>query len=441
MMEDMTSVTAPGGSDSPTPFSRAELAAAAQRRWAPAYAREHRIKRSASWLVAVLLATYVCLSLSDLYPHDPLYQRILDTCVAAYAPLVFILVASLEDLAGDSITRGWVFAWCFLIGDAVMSIAIFDSGKFASGILLVFAALGTGGVLSYGLYIPPDPSIDWDLVLYEKLLSVRTARGGKSYERIIENYRQAEEVAASWLRRFGYRDAKVTADKQDNGIDVESLGAIAQVKNWTTKRVGIKEVQRLEGSAKRGQACFFFAAHGYTRAAHLWAVNPDHPVRLFVLRSDGNIIACNYRARRAVWAAPFHVPVAFRRAVSFWIILPSSLFMLLDGIFFVYLAVFMLLRNSVGWGLVFGLMASCGIAVAVHLGGRPTMKVVKNIKNHKPIDIRKSFTIEATKQDGGLPSDDFVGYDYDPMFRLLDIIFDVGIYFRTLGRIVRARIH
>jgi hypothetical protein len=231
----------------------------------------------------------------------------------------------------------------------------------------------------------------------------------------------------------------VTPDKQDNGIDVESLGAVAQVKNWRTKRVGIAEVQRLEGSARRGQACFFFAAYGYTKAASRWAMNPDHPVRLFLLRPDGNIIACNYRARRALWGAPFQVPVALRRPTSFWFVLPFSIILFLDAVFFAWVAVSMGLRNSVGWGLMFGLMAFCAILLSVQLGGRPVVIVAKNIRNHRPLDIRKSFTLEPHKQDEGLPSDEFVGYDYDPILRLLDIVLDIAIQFRTLGRILRAR--
>ena len=298
---------------------------------------------------------------------------------------------------------------------------------------------GVGGVLCYGLYIPPDPSIDWDAVFYEQLLLVRTARGGRSYKKIITDYRKAEEIAASWLRRFGYRDAHVTPDRQDDGIDVESFGAVAQVKNWTTKRVGIAEVQRLVGSAKRGQACFFFAAIGYTKSASTWAAKPDCPVGLFTLTLDGNIRACNYRARRALWGASIHLPVALRRPLTSRQVLSFSLIMFLGSIFFAYIAIYFGIAAGPVWGLMFGLIAVCTFGAAADQGGRPMVRVVKNAKNHKPFDIRKSFTREISREDEGLPSDDFVGYEPDLMFRLIYRIVDLGVQCRTMGRILRTR--
>jgi hypothetical protein len=439
MMDYMADTTAAHSPDAPTPLSLAELAYEAQRRWAPAYARAHRIKRSLSWLVATVLATYVVFYVFKADTHDALYERLMTSCVVAYLPLFLIKIADDFRLKGDSLLSAWIFAWFFLLFDGLIGIPIFNSGEYIIGALYILAALGVGGILCYGLYIPRDPSINWDAVLIEKLHFVRTARGGRSYEKIVTDYRKAEEIAASWLRRFGYRDAHMTPDRQDDGIDVESLGAIAQVKNWTTKRVGIKEVQRLAGSAKRGQACFFFAAYGYTKAAFRWAANPDHTVRLFILRPDGNIIACNYRAKRALWEAPFHLPVALRRPTSFWFVLPVSLVLFVDSIFITYVAVFMTIRNGPGWAVMFGLMAICGFGASAELAGRSVMRVINNAKSHKPLDIRKSFTREVSKQDEGLPADDFVGYIRDPISGLLNMIFDIGVQFRALGRILRAR--
>jgi hypothetical protein len=71
--------------------------------------------------------------------------------------------------------------------------------------------------------------------------------------------------------------------------------------------------------------------------------------------------------------------------------------------------------------------------------GSPIMRVVKNAKNNKPLDIRKLFTREISREDQGLPSDDFIGYEQDPVLRLLGIIFDVGVQCRTISLILRAR--
>jgi hypothetical protein len=132
-------------------------------------------------------------------------------------------------LQGDRLLRLWAVAWLFLICGAAWGITILGSGKYTIGILYISAALGVGGVLCYGLYIPPDPSIDWDAVFIEQLLLVRTARGGHSYEKIITDYRKAEEIAASWLRRFGYTDAHVTPDRQDDQWPCLKRSSVAYV--------------------------------------------------------------------------------------------------------------------------------------------------------------------------------------------------------------------
>lgn len=435
----MASNAASDGSDAPTPFSRAELASEAERRWTPEYARTHRLKRSVSWLIASVLATYVAFNVFKLDTHDALFGRLILGYVAAYLPLGLIGQAASSRLQGDRLLGLWAVAWLFLICDAAWGITILDSGKYTIGISYISAALGVGGVLCYGLYIPPDPSVDWDAVFIEQLRLVRTARGGRSYEKIITDYRKAEEIAASWLRRFGYRDAHVTPDRQDDGIDVESFGAVAQVKNWTTKRAGIAEVQRLVGSAKHGQACFFFAAIGYTRSAARWAANPDSRVGLFILTPDGNIHACNYRARRTLWEAKTHLPVALRRPLTFRDRFFGSLFMFLSSILFVYMAIYFAILA--GWVLapIFGLMAICTLGVAAELAGRPIARIIKNVKNHRPLDIRRSFTQEVSREDEGLPSDNFVGYEPSPTLRLFGIIFDLGVQCRTIGRVLRAR--
>ena len=435
----MASHAASGSPDAPTPFSLVELASDAQRRWASEYARTHRLKRSMSWLIAIALTAYVGFYVFELGIHDIIYVRLIFTFATIYLPLSLIGMAAGYGLKGDRLLSVWAVAWVFLIFDGSLSIQIFNSGKNIAGALYLIATLGIGGILCYGLHIPLDPSIDWDAVHAERLLDAQTARGGHCYKKIITDYRKAEEIAASWLRRLGYRDAHATPDRPDDGIDVESLGAVAQVKYWTTKRVGIAEVQRLAGSAERGQACFFFAACGYTKAAFRWAASHDHRVSLFIIRPDGNIFACNYLARRALWGAPRHLPVALRRPLTSRYVISVSLCMFLFSIIFAYLAIYTAsVGDSLG-ALLHGFMAICTFAIAAGLAGRPIARVVKNVKNNKPLDIRKSFTREVSREDEGLPSDDFVGYEQDPVLRLFSIIFDLGVQCRTIGRVIRAR--
>jgi Restriction endonuclease len=122
---------------------------------------------------------------------------------------------------------------------------------------------------------------------------------------IVSDWYVGEQVAAAWVRRFGWEDAEVTPDGRDNGIDVWARGAVAQVKIWKHKRAGIAEVQRLAGSAKPGQSCLFFSADGYTRAALAWSYHLDHRVALFELLPDGRLVACNWHAWRISQEAPF----------------------------------------------------------------------------------------------------------------------------------------
>ncbi|MEU4243093.1 restriction endonuclease [Actinoplanes sp. NPDC026619] len=100
--------------------------------------------------------------------------------------------------------------------------------------------------------------------------------GAEAYAVLFRSERDAENTAGRWLHRLGYSDAALTAAGHDNGIDVISAGAVAQVKRWRTTPVGIREVQRLAGAAEPGQTCLFFASYGYTAAASTAAAIRDH---------------------------------------------------------------------------------------------------------------------------------------------------------------------
>ena len=60
-----------------------------------------------------------------------------------------------------------------------------------------------------------------------------------------------EEVAAEWLRFWGYVDARRTRSGPDGGADVVATGAVAQVKAWMTP-IGSPHVQQLKDVAYDG---------------------------------------------------------------------------------------------------------------------------------------------------------------------------------------------
>ncbi|GAA0547172.1 hypothetical protein GCM10010172_31180 [Paractinoplanes ferrugineus] len=128
--------------------------------------------------------------------------------------------------------------------------------------------------------------------------------GAEAYAVLIRSERDAENTAGRWLHRLGYTDAVLTAVGHDNGIDVISAGAVAQVKRWRTKLVGIRDVQRLAGAAEPGQTCLFFASYGYTAAAKAWAERSDQRVALFIMRDNGTLVAVNQWAYLALCDAP-----------------------------------------------------------------------------------------------------------------------------------------
>lgn len=76
---------------SSVPLTLAQRARAAQELWAPAYAERHRIRRSACWLVAIIISLYVSgCAFQVLASNDP-FDRLGLAAVAGYGPLVVIM--------------------------------------------------------------------------------------------------------------------------------------------------------------------------------------------------------------------------------------------------------------------------------------------------------------------------------------------------------------
>lgn len=79
--------------------------------------------------------------------------------------------------------------------------------------------------------------------------------------------RQAEELAARWMRSMGAQDVAVTQFRGDGGIDVTSARHIAQVKHLSSN-VGVAPIRELAGVVRvDGRRGLFFSTSGYASGA------------------------------------------------------------------------------------------------------------------------------------------------------------------------------
>lgn len=103
---------------------------------------------------------------------------------------------------------------------------------------------------------------------------------GKSKQTVVPaTWQEAEQLACTWMRENGYRDARLTRQGADNGIDVVSKKAVAQVK-FHAQPVGVAEMQRILGIAHgMNRKALFFSHRGYTPKALAWAL--QHGVALY----------------------------------------------------------------------------------------------------------------------------------------------------------------
>ncbi|HEY3672024.1 MAG TPA: restriction endonuclease [Acidimicrobiia bacterium] len=89
--------------------------------------------------------------------------------------------------------------------------------------------------------------------------------------RLIRTPADAEDVAAEWMRYYGFVDAVTTAPGADGGIDVTSDQAIAQVKAHMSP-IGRPDLQKLHGvAAAERKLALFFSLMDYTPPAREWA--------------------------------------------------------------------------------------------------------------------------------------------------------------------------
>jgi hypothetical protein len=267
----------------------------------------------------------------------------------------------------------------------------------------------------------------------------------------ITDSRIAELVSAAWVRRFGWADAEATPVGHDEGIDVWAKGAVAQVKWWRPKKPGIKEVQRLPGSAKPGQACLFFSRSGYTKAALLWSYHPDNRrVALFQLLPDGRLIACNWHAWRIAREAPFRLPYSLRRPMPRAMYVGVGSFLALDGVFLLWLTALALVQGAyttaegANFTFMLGTMGIASVGVAIRTLGPEARRFMVGARRYKEThswaEWREEFKLKPADRDAGTAPDLFLGYEVRWLVRLRFFCEDLGRWWRHTLRWVACRV-
>lgn len=114
----------------------------------------------------------------------------------------------------------------------------------------------------------------------------------------IGSWQDAESVAAAHMREaLGFSDASTTGAGTDNGIDVASLFAVAQVKHLSAA-VGQPDVQRLVGANEGRKTMLFYSSSGYSRQAVDYADRAG--VALFRFEPPGAPVPIGLHAQRLV---------------------------------------------------------------------------------------------------------------------------------------------
>lgn len=115
--------------------------------------------------------------------------------------------------------------------------------------------------------------------------------------RMVRDAREAEELAAEWVRWLGWVDARTTPVGADRGIDVIGSDVVAQVK-FEAVKTGRPTLQALYGAgiAHGARQFLFFSSAGYTEQASDWTNGLG--IALFRFTLDGSIEPANEDARR-----------------------------------------------------------------------------------------------------------------------------------------------
>lgn len=118
----------------------------------------------------------------------------------------------------------------------------------------------------------------------------------KPQARLIRNPRDAEIAARDWMQYFGFSDATLTAIGPDEGVDVISGDAIAQVKSGETT-TGRPVIQQIYGVASyQSKKPLVFSVAPVTKDAREWANKAG--VGLFRLDLSGAAFPVNNLAKQ-----------------------------------------------------------------------------------------------------------------------------------------------
>jgi hypothetical protein len=111
----------------------------------------------------------------------------------------------------------------------------------------------------------------------------------------IENWEDAENFAVKYMRWLGFTDAKKTRAGSDEGKDVESSKAVAQVKDMGTG-VSRPMLQQLFGVAAAEKKTPVFFARSYAKTAKEWG--QQHGMALFQFSIRGDVKAVSTKAEQ-----------------------------------------------------------------------------------------------------------------------------------------------
>ena len=110
----------------------------------------------------------------------------------------------------------------------------------------------------------------------------------------IENWSDAELFAEKYMKWLGFADAKRTGAGADEGKDVDSRKAIAQVKDMGTG-ASRPMLQQLNGVAAAERKIPIFFARSYATTAKEWG--EKHGIALFQFSLRGEVKAISRKAR------------------------------------------------------------------------------------------------------------------------------------------------
>jgi hypothetical protein len=111
----------------------------------------------------------------------------------------------------------------------------------------------------------------------------------------IENWEDAESFAVKYMRWLGFADARKTRAGSDEGKDVESSKAVAQVKDMGTG-VSRPMLQQLFGVAAAEEKLPVFFARSYAKTAKEWG--QKHGMALFQFSIRGDVKAVSTKAEQ-----------------------------------------------------------------------------------------------------------------------------------------------